>query len=504
MPTDFISCLQMQLSEMCRAQFWVSFFSIYNFKICIYYLSINPRFPHDIVLTLILHSRNLACIGCGCPRTNAASSPQYQTPTSPTRLLSFPRFVSSPSCPTSFSPVSPTLPSQSYCSPPKPPSYPSPQMPHPVLPSAKTSHPLLTPSGRAFARGGKVQNVSSDPLSPCIMYWPDNEAFPEQGQIRPSGLMGVQVRSIDFSLSVADVPCLIAQQPPILNTGNRGPISHVCVFLTRLRTANNFLVQQPGDWICLKCNYLNWRRRKVCQTCLPCASHILAILCLLAHISSFPFSDAEGNGDSISAAVQAERIALLTSVLTHAQSPPAVAMSPPSNNHRSQSLTPPQSHRPFVDISPPISRGPVHRSQSHFELSTQYANASPIYQTSGARQPSPPHSPGQGFQVNLHAPAPLLPSFLQDIIQSPNLSPASSSSADLSFEEYEDSLPSSTPSTYARTRNSSDKSSLGNIWRLDGEESKSLSAFALPNHQELMGGSRKNSQEKLRLQVATS
>lgn len=28
--------------------------------------------------------------------------------------------------------------------------------------------------------------------------------------------------------------------------------------------------QQPGDWICLKCNYLNWRRRKVCQTCLPC------------------------------------------------------------------------------------------------------------------------------------------------------------------------------------------------------------------------------------------
>ncbi|KAJ7864148.1 hypothetical protein B0H14DRAFT_2736870 [Mycena olivaceomarginata] len=22
-------------------------------------------------------------------------------------------------------------------------------------------------------------------------------------------------------------------------------------------------LQQPGDWICLKCNYLNWRRRKV-------------------------------------------------------------------------------------------------------------------------------------------------------------------------------------------------------------------------------------------------
>ena len=26
------------------------------------------------------------------------------------------------------------------------------------------------------------------------MYWPDNEPFPEQGQIRPSGLLGVAVR----------------------------------------------------------------------------------------------------------------------------------------------------------------------------------------------------------------------------------------------------------------------------------------------------------------------
>ncbi|KAJ7900740.1 hypothetical protein B0H14DRAFT_2556193 [Mycena olivaceomarginata] len=41
---------------------------------------------------------------------------------------------------------------------------------------------------------------------------------------------------------------------PIRNTGNIGPILH-----------------QPGDWICLKCNYLNWRRRKVCQTYLPYA-----------------------------------------------------------------------------------------------------------------------------------------------------------------------------------------------------------------------------------------
>ena len=74
-----------------------------------------------------------------------------------------------------------------------------------------------------------MQNISSDPLSPCIMYWPDNEPFPEQGQIRPSGLVGV---AVSFSI----VGCLLdllltyhhlVQQPPILNTGNRGPISHV-------------------------------------------------------------------------------------------------------------------------------------------------------------------------------------------------------------------------------------------------------------------------------------
>lgn len=61
------------------------------------------------------------------------------------------------------------------------------------IPTAPAHH-LLTPSGRAFSVGGKVQNVSGDPLSPCVMYWPDNEPLPEQGQIRPSLIMGVAVR----------------------------------------------------------------------------------------------------------------------------------------------------------------------------------------------------------------------------------------------------------------------------------------------------------------------
>ncbi|KAF9480308.1 hypothetical protein BDN70DRAFT_877818 [Pholiota conissans] len=534
--------------------------------------------------------------------------------------------------------------------------------------ASATAHPLLTPSGRAFAVGGKVQNISSDPLSPCIMYWPDNEPFPEQGQIRPSCVAGIA-------------------QPPILNTGNRGPISH-----------------QPGDWICQKCNYLNWRRRKVCQTCLPYA---------------------EGNGDSISAAVQAERIALLTSVLSQTslggggEDPVAVvtnahhghAMNPNANVHsgassnthlhpnaqahahgqRSHSLTPPQARRPFIDLSPgsvsphpgqaqrmpsplpsPLHQHqhqqhpqqhpqqhltvgggghhqmnrPVHRSQSHFALGQQYHHqaqgqsqlqreremqllqaqqvairemqlqqqqrqsqsshhqhqqqqqfqhhqhqqhqqqhqhqqippytaSSPIYQTSGHRQPSPifatgpdaarvqqlqqqllhgqsqqqhlsVHHPGRpsglgysGSPIDLngananhssvngnfsgnpsfaqvHAPAPLLPSFLQDMVQSPALSPTSTttSSAELSsIEEYDEQLLASPQDAVfaagkggPRARGDSGStaasdaavgagggggggaSPLGNIWRLDGEESKSLSAFPLPNHQELRVG----------------
>ncbi|KAK7055171.1 RanBP2-type domain-containing protein [Favolaschia claudopus] len=461
--------------------------------------------------------RNLSCIGCGCPRSptatasldsSIAQSPhQHQFSSSSSSSLSAfqstprpqlsPRFANSmqqqPYSPANVSPTSFGFAQQQQQHAPYPhqrvPQQHAINLPPPLLPSTSASasqqqqphlpppthaHPLLTPSGRAFAVGGKVQNISSDPLSPCIMYWPDNEPFPDQGQIRPSGLVGVP-------------------QPPILNTGNRGPISH-----------------QPGDWICLKCNYLNWRRRKVCQTCLPYA---------------------EGNGDSISAAVQAERIALLTLP-------------------RSHSTTPAHPHRSFVDLSPPpprpqqlpASRAPVHRSQSHSELGS-HAYGHPIYQT-GGQQPhlGPRHSlqhhpsplsgqrtlsgsavmdamrVGAGSPVNVHAPAPLLPSFLQDIVQSPALSPSSTSSADLSLEEeYEydgegDSLPpSSTRSSFSQQQ-AAEASPLANIWRLDGEESKSLvAAFPLARQELIMrsgsgsaSSSRNPSLERLRAHAFSS
>jgi len=159
--------------------------------------------PSDImVLTesfpcMILHRRNLACRGCGCPRSENQVSRQPPSGLPAARFPSSPRFVGSATATSSYSP--PLIPHTT-----SPSHYPTPshsprQMSasQPGLISVKPpspSHPLLTPSGRSFAVGGKVQNVSSDPLAPCVLYWPDNEPFPEQGQIRPNHLTGIPVR----------------------------------------------------------------------------------------------------------------------------------------------------------------------------------------------------------------------------------------------------------------------------------------------------------------------
>ncbi|KAG6837044.1 hypothetical protein H0H93_015615 [Arthromyces matolae] len=415
-----------------------------------YTLSSNPPNPRTS-FRLGDWMRNLTCIGCGCPRSNQGTSSngsvQQQHPHQqaqsypPTRNLPSPRF-------SSF--AQQTLPVVASSQQQQQPIYtsysqsPKPQQPQVVyqssapVPPIKSAHPLLTPSGRAFAVGGRVQNISSDPLSPCIMYWPDNEPFPEQGQIRPSNLVGVPVWTILFQTFVDALK--LFQQPPILNTGNRGPIAH------------------------------------------------------------------------------AERIALLTSVLAQTQTQSATAQTP-IQIPRSHSLTPPQQRRSFVDVSPPQQlqtpiHAPVHRSRSHshFELSapSNHSDTSPIYQTSGnrqqpqphLRQPSPLYSTGPDFNsLPVHAPAPLLPSFLQDMVQSPALSPTSSSSADLSLDEYDDDVPPSKMS-FPRTRDAVvNDLPIGNIWRLDGEESKSLSAFALPNSQDLIGNGKR---EVPRLHVVTS
>ncbi|KAI5887742.1 uncharacterized protein SCHCODRAFT_01240411 [Schizophyllum commune H4-8] len=459
--------------------------------------------------------RNVACIGCGTPRVGNGLAP---SPTQGHFMSARP--VPSPRFAASFSAQQQQHASAFAGNSPMPQHQPS-------QPQNKPNHPLLTPSGRSFAVGGSVKNISSDPLSPCFMFWPDNEPFPEQGQIRPSHLSGVP--------------------PPILNTGNRGPITH-----------------QPGDWICKKCNYLNWRRRKVCQTCLPYA---------------------EGNGDSISAAVQAERIALLTNVLTQTNSQPSSAngLSPqssafspsaqafPMQQHntmpqqqqqpmplsvRSQSMTPPQARRPFMSsVSPPLpqGRGAVHRSKSHFDLGSYGAMGpgpvppmpkhaatlpsgyavghgamtaghagisrqgspsflamqeaymqppTPSYMQAATtfKQPTTPsfmQSPTPFMPIPESASVPLLPSFLQDMVQpSPSLSPSStSSSAELPFEEQMESAGSSRSSSRHRPRGKVSTEGLGSIWRLDRKESRSMFN---PFGPEAIGWQRSQSRERVR------
>lgn len=391
--------------------------------------------------------RNLACRGCGCPRSESqvtSMNRQGSAALPSTRFPSSPRFIGSANATSPY--VQPSIPNTTSG-----PHYPSgsqgarhlsPSLPALMnVKSPSPSNPLLTPSGRAFAVGGRVQNVSGDPLIPCVIFWPDNEPFPEQGQIRPSHLTGVQ-------------------QPPILNTGNRGPIEH-----------------QPGDWICLKCNYLNWRRRKVCQTCFPYA---------------------EGNGDSISAAVQAERIHLLTSLLArnqlsvHQQCPPEVPSQPVASIQPQRS---PMDRSRSLQVSP--------RPRSQLDLAARYPDSQFIYETSGPHSSSSTSFPSmKGLEDDLPSPsdAPnLLPSFLQDIVQSPTLSPTSTSSAELSIEEYEANSPSSQRSSLTRDRlvltdDSISHSPLGNIWKLNDEETKGGASVALPTHEDLVG-SRNSSRE---------
>ena len=100
------------------------------------------------------------------------------------------------------------------------PAYPSPNAHAPKPPS------LLTPSGRTFALGGRVRNIA-DEANPILMFWPDNEALPLACQIRPPAAIMMALGGIH------------GPPPPILNTGNKGPID-----------------AQPGDWVCGKCDYL--------------------------------------------------------------------------------------------------------------------------------------------------------------------------------------------------------------------------------------------------------
>ncbi|KAG8908221.1 hypothetical protein FRB99_008286 [Tulasnella sp. 403] len=111
-------------------------------------------------------------------------------------------------------------------------------------------HTILAPSGVRLAQGGRVRNVSPDESNPILMFWPDNEPLPSASQCRPPLPPGY--RAPANSKTPHGGPSL--GLPPILNTGNVGPMA-----------------KQPLDWMCGVCGYTNWRRRKVCQCCFPYA-----------------------------------------------------------------------------------------------------------------------------------------------------------------------------------------------------------------------------------------
>ncbi|KAF9784738.1 hypothetical protein BJ322DRAFT_1141791 [Thelephora terrestris] len=351
--------------------------------------------------------RNSNCIGCGMSRPPVGSlAVQPQGRVLPPQRFS-PRFSNFES------PRDITL------------TGPGPQLPMHPSQAPKNPFPIqLTPSGTHICMGGKVQNISKDPLSPCYMFWSFNEPLPDQGQIRPT-------------LSVA------LQHPPILNTGNRGPIEH-----------------QPGDWICKKCNYLNWRRRKVCQTCYPYA---------------------EGNGDSIPATVQAERITLLASTIRgrefHSLPPsPSCVIHERPLRRSSLPLQALAAQQPNNDV--------CRHDGQRFPTPRSRSQADSFLKT---RQPSPSFGTNSPAHVDTSPPGLLLPSFLQDIVQSPSLSPASS--ADFSLEDYSNdeieprssklnegcaNMPYHGPMLHSSPalKSTTSFTNMYNIWKLGGDETK--------------------------------
>jgi hypothetical protein len=193
--------------------------------------------------------------------------------------------------------------------------------------------------------------------------------------------------------------------------------------------------------------------------------------------------DAEGNGDSIPAAVQADRIRRLRGALAASLPPSPAPLQAASVDHLP--------HFPYVHTQGPhycnlntsAFRG-RDQTQSDAELGSRCSDT--IYQTST-------HSMTSSYRG--HAAFPLdsasghfLPSCLQDIVQSPSLSPTSTTSADLSVDENISSPASIYSTSSAKLYPNGDRPlrvhrtpssvslGLGNIWQLDGEESKALSS----------------------------
>ena len=177
------------------------------------------------------------------------------------------------------------------------------------------------------------------------------------------------------------------------------------------------------------------------------------------------YADAEGNGDSISAALQAERIALLAGVLNKAEPSPV----PQRQQSLPATLYPREVSGPWQDDSLRVS--PRH------EMPTRSQS---VYSSAGGLFAEPPIR--MDYLAHPTVSKKLLPGFLQDIVEAPALSPAGSTSS--SETGLEDSFaavdisdrfnaPRMQRYPYSTSSSSSVSSaSISSIWKLDGEESK--------------------------------
>lgn len=239
---------------------------------------------------------------------------------------------------------------------------------------------------------------------------------------------------------------------------------------------------------------------------------------------------AEGNGDSVSAAMQAERLAYLATLYAQNQSSQLNA-SAPSAHANNQAFPRSSATVPFPSAIQRHSLVPG--QQSRFATNSRMNSPQAFARRSNSTPEMPsgnvvyqtPISPSRAnFSLMPDGGAQtghLLPSFLKNeikpVARTPlSLSPSSSSSAELSYDEYDDELNSpgsviGVASTfYAQQKTGSGKlssgsgstSSLtlgGSIWAMDRDEDKSWNAVALPSPDYLAGmRSRKPSFEPLK------
>ena len=227
-----------------------------------------------------------------------------------------------------------------------------------------------------------------------------------------------------------------------------------------------------------------------------------------------PFiADAEGNGDSISATVQAERIALLANTIRGREFhslPPSPSCAVQERPLRRSSL-PLQALATAQQLSGEVCRHDGQRSFTSSRSRSHQAdrllrarqpspstrspgsdNPRTLYQTSLGNGSSVSFAPGTAANspvyVNPSPSGPLLPSFLQDIVQSPSLSPASS--ADFSLEDYSNDevepgrftkfneggagvpYPGSRPHSSLALKSTTSLTNMFNIWKLGGDETR--------------------------------